>query len=345
MIIFWIYIYVVREARNEGGHGGRGGRGYGRGGRGSGGYNRDSANNEGSFGNRGIKESDGKSSERRGGYGGPHGGFRGDRRVSFANGDGGEDGERPRWIYERHSGTGRGNLFKREGAGRGNWGTQADEINQEIQEEVVENEKNVASDKPDPEEDTADVKNDMANERVEEPENKEMTLEEYQKVLEEKRKALQALKTEERKVEVDKELASMQQLSNKKTNDDIFVKLVSNFFYTRVLQVTFMSSFNCSNFNRFGIVLLGSDKDKSKEIAEKEHAKKSLSINEFLKPAEGERYYAPGGRGRGHGSRGGGRFNQGGGSSYAHEAPKIEDPRYLLTFNWIYQSYKINFIQ
>ncbi|KAM0030591.1 putative hyaluronan/mRNA-binding protein [Helianthus debilis subsp. tardiflorus] len=293
---------AVREARNEGGRGGRGGRGYGRGGRGSGGYNRDSANNEGSFGNHGIEESDGKSSERRGGgYGGPRGGFRGERRVSFANGDGGEDGERPRRTYERHSGTGRGNEFKREGAGRGNWGTQADEINQEIQEEVVENEKNVASDKPDPEEDTADVKNDTANERVEEPENKEMTLEEYQKVLEEKRKALEALKTEERKVEVDKELASMQQLSNKKTNDDIFVKL-------------------------------GSDKDKRKEIAEKEErAKKSLSINEFLKPAEGERYYVPGGRGRGRGSRGGGRFNQGGGSSYAHEAPKIEDPSHFPT--------------
>lgn len=54
----------------------------------------------------------------------------------------------------------------------------------------------------------------------------EMTLEEYQKVLEEKRKALAALKTEERKVEVDKELAKMQPLSNKKTNDEVFAKLV-----------------------------------------------------------------------------------------------------------------------
>ena len=53
-----------------------------------------------------------------------------------------------------------------------------------------------------------------------------MTLEEYEKVLEEKRKALQALKTEQRKVDVDKEFKSMQQLSNKKANDDIFVKLV-----------------------------------------------------------------------------------------------------------------------
>lgn len=53
-----------------------------------------------------------------------------------------------------------------------------------------------------------------------------MTLEEYEKVLEEKRKALQALKTEERKVDV-KEFESMQQLSNKKTSDDAFIKLVS----------------------------------------------------------------------------------------------------------------------
>ena len=62
----------------------------------------------------------------------------------------------------------------------------------------------------------------------------------------------------------------------------------------------------------------------------------SLSINEFLKPAEGERYYTPGGRGRGRGPRGGGgggRFNQGGGgsSSYAPEAPKIEDPSHFPT--------------
>jgi plasminogen activator inhibitor 1 RNA-binding protein len=55
----------------------------------------------------------------------------------------------------------------------------------------------------------------------------EMTLEEFEKIREEKRKALLALKTEERKVEVDKDLQSMQPLSNKKENDEIFVKLVS----------------------------------------------------------------------------------------------------------------------
>ena len=53
----------------------------------------------------------------------------------------------------------------------------------------------------------------------------EMTLEEYEKLQEEKRKALLALKTEERKVDP-KEFASMQQLSSKKDNQDVFIKLV-----------------------------------------------------------------------------------------------------------------------
>ncbi|XP_024963615.1 RGG repeats nuclear RNA binding protein A-like [Cynara cardunculus var. scolymus] len=301
---------AVKEARNEGARGGRGGRGFGRG-RGGGTFNRDSGSSENSFGNRGfsgdqgaVEESDaGKAYERRGGYGGARGAFRGGRRGGFSNGDV-EDGERSRRPYERRSGTGRGNEFKREGAGRGNWGTQADEITQETEEVVIEGEKTVGSDKPLTEEVATDErKENAANEPEDkEPENKEMTLEEYQKVLEEKRKALEALKTEERKVEVDKELASMQQLSNKKSSDDIFVKL-------------------------------GTDKDKRKEIAEKEErAKKSLSINEFLKPAVGERYYTPGGRGRGRGPRGGGRFSQGGSSSsYAPEAPKIEDPSHFPT--------------
>ena len=55
----------------------------------------------------------------------------------------------------------------------------------------------------------------------------EMTLEEFEKIREEKRKALLALKAEERKVEVDKDLQSLQPLSNKKDNDEIFIKLVS----------------------------------------------------------------------------------------------------------------------
>lgn len=71
-----------------------------------------------------------------------------------------------------------------------------------------------------------------------------MTLEEYQKVLEEKRKALLALKTEERKVDV-KDFEAMQQLSSKKDNDDVFIKL-------------------------------GSEKDKRKELADKEERAKKV---------------------------------------------------------------------
>ncbi|KAF7845039.1 RGG repeats nuclear RNA binding protein A-like [Senna tora] len=294
---------AVREARNDNSRGGRGGgRGAGRGyGRGRG-FNRDFPNDDNSFsapraptGQGSLEEGDaGKSSERRG-YGGPRGSFRGGRRGGFSNGEMGEDG-RPRRTFERRSGTGRGSEIKREGSGRGNWGMQTDELAQVTEEVVTETDKNLGDEKPAVEEEVAEGNKDSpANEAEEkEPEDKEMTLEEYEKVLEEKRKALQALKTDEgRKVDV-KEFESMQQLSSKKDNhDDIFIKL-------------------------------GSDKDKRKEALEKEEkSKKSVSINEFLKPAEGERYYSGGrGRGRGRGSRGG----FGGNLSSNVRAPSIEDP-------------------
>ncbi|KAL2923331.1 RGG repeats nuclear RNA binding protein A [Bienertia sinuspersici] len=102
-----------------------------------------------------------------------------------------------------------------------------------------------------------------------------MTLKEYEKVLEEKRKALLALKAEERKVDLDKEFESMQLVSKKKNDDEVFIKL-------------------------------GSGKDKRKGAAEKEErAKKSVSINEFLKLAESDGQYRRGGRGRKRGGRGG----------------------------------------
>ncbi|XP_058191447.1 RGG repeats nuclear RNA binding protein A-like isoform X1 [Rhododendron vialii] len=302
---------AVTEAKTGagrgGGPGGRGGeRGSGRG-RSGGGF-RDSTNNEKSFsnikfsGNQGTShEADtGKPTEKRGGYGEPHGSFRGGYHGGFNNEEMG-DGERTRRAFERRSGTGRGNqTTKREGAGRGNWGTRNDEFAQVTEEVTNEVEKNQGAEMPSGEEGAGDVnKQSPANEAEEkEPEDKEMTLEQYQKVLEEKRKALQALKTEERKVDVDKELKSMQQLSNKKDIDDIFVKLRS-------------------------------EKDKRKEIAEKEDkAKKAVSINEFLKPAEGEKYNPPGGRGRGargRDSRGGG-YDGGRTISNVVAAPKIEDP-------------------
>lgn len=291
---------AVREARNEGGRGGggRGGRGYGRG-RGGGGANRDFANNDDTFANEnggsmGYKE-ERVQTERRGGFGGPRGGYRGGRRGGYGNGEIAE-GERPRRTYERRSGTGRGGEIKREGAGRGNWGTPTDEIAPETEESVVENEAVVAAEKPTGEEEVVDAEKENPEKEVEEaePEEKQMTLEEYEKVLEEKRKALLALKAEERKVDVDKEFESMQLVTKKKIDDEVFIKL-------------------------------GSDKDKRKEAAEKEErAKKSVSINEFLRPAEGgDSYYRRGGRGRGRGGRGG--YGGGYGMNNA-SAPKIEDP-------------------
>ncbi|XP_022156969.1 RGG repeats nuclear RNA binding protein A-like [Momordica charantia] len=288
---------AVREAKNDGGRGGRGsrrgggGRGYGRG-RSSGGFNRDSASNDYSFSSPPEDGETGRTTERHG-YGGPRG--RGGRRGGFNNGEV-ADGEYPRGGFERHSGTGRGNEFKREGAGRGNWGRQNDEFSEVAEEVVNETEKKVGDEKPVHEDDTAGVntENSAKESEEKEPEDKEMTLEEYEKLREEKRKALLALKTtEERKVDA-KEFASMQQISSKKDNNDIFIKL-------------------------------GSDKDKRKEITDTERTKKSLSINEFLKPAEGERHYTPGGRGRGRG-----RGSRGGyvGSSMSSNvaAPSIEDP-------------------
>ncbi|XP_047338782.1 RGG repeats nuclear RNA binding protein A-like [Impatiens glandulifera] len=291
---------AVRDARNGGPRGGGagggrgGGRGYGRRGGREGGFSNDNINNENSLSTgtvgaptvfKPFEEAD--SGRPRGGYvvGGSRGrGGYGARRGGFENGDA-EGGERPRRNYERRSGTGRGNEVKRDGSGRGNWGSPTEDVVPETEEAVNEAEKTVETEKPEQEQTEDPAKENPEKEaEVKEPEpeeDKEMTLEEYQKVLEEKRKALLALKTEERKVPVDKEFASMQLLSGKKAEPEIFVKL-------------------------------GSDKDiKRKEVAEKEErAKKSVSINEFLKPAEGEAYY---GRGRGRGGRrGGGRGGSGG---------------------------------
>nr|BAG90611.1 unnamed protein product [Oryza sativa Japonica Group] len=206
--------------------------------------------------------------------------------------------------YERHSGTGRGYEMKREGSGRGNWGTTTDEIlAQETGEALKLDEKAPVTEKqgaPEgaPQADENKDNKDVTPNEEEKEEDKEMTLEEFEKLREEKRKALLSLKTEERKVEIDKDLKSMQPLSNKKENDEVFIKL-------------------------------GSDKDalKKKENAERdERAKKSVSINEFLKPAEGERYYGGRGRGRGRGDRGGFRGGYGEGHrSAAPPAPEIKD--------------------
>ncbi|XP_023634047.1 RGG repeats nuclear RNA binding protein A isoform X2 [Capsella rubella] len=294
---------AVREARSDAPRGGGGG---GRGGfsRGRGGYNRDDGNNGYSGGySKPSEEGDvSKSSyERRAGGGGaPRGSFRGEgggggRRGGFSN-EGGE-GERPRRTFERRSGTGRGSDFKRDGSGRGNWGTPGEELasfSASLSETEavagVDTEKDVGEK---PAVDADANKENTAEVEEKEPEDKEMTLDEYEKILEEKKKALQSLTTTERKVDT-KVFESMQQLSNKKSNDEIFIKL-------------------------------GSDKDKRKDDKE-EKAKKAVSINEFLKPAEGQNFYRGGRGGRGRGGRGRGGVSSEEHGGYRNEpAPAIGD--------------------
>ncbi|ONK70008.1 uncharacterized protein A4U43_C05F29250 [Asparagus officinalis] len=310
---------AVREAKGNPGAPRGGGPGRGRGGRGGSGQGRYLGNgnaNDFAGGYRFGEDGDsrrpfdrergsynGPSDRERGSYDGPRQPFRGGRHGGYSNDEAGGDSERPRRTYERRSGTGRGYEMKRDGAGRGNWGNATDDALTQETEDNVNADGKIANPEKQPEQEHAPLteagkenKEGGATEAEEKEEEKEMTLEEYEKIKEEKRKALLALKTEERKVEIDNELKSMQVLSLKKENDPIFIKL-------------------------------GSDKEKKKENADRdEKAKKSLSINEFLKPAEGERYYG-GGRGRGRGARGSfrGGYGGGGGSALA-SAPSIEDP-------------------
>ncbi|KAL0928464.1 hypothetical protein M5K25_000348 [Dendrobium thyrsiflorum] len=132
-------------------------------------------------------------------------------------------------------------------------------------------------------------------------EDNEMTLAEYEKLLQEKRKALESLKVETRKVVIDKDFEGMQIIEKKKEDEVSKLKL-------------------------------DYDKGKKKEITEREEkSRKSQSINEFLKPADGERYRVStssrgrGGRGRG---RGGGYVSDYP-SQAAATAPPLEDPTHF----------------
>uniref|UniRef100_A0A6V7QQN7 Hyaluronan/mRNA-binding protein domain-containing protein n=1 Tax=Ananas comosus var. bracteatus TaxID=296719 RepID=A0A6V7QQN7_ANACO len=304
---------AVREARDgeaprRGGAGRGGPPQRGRGGRGGGiGSNRDFGQNDANgfpsnVGGGGGEDLDSSRPSERG-RGGYRPSYRGGRRGGYGNREAEGDSEQPpRRMYERRSGTGRGYEVKRDGAGRGNWGTTNDDMIAQVNENVGINEKAVVPEKQseqdgEPALDANKDKEGAENEDKEkEPEDKEMTLEEYEKIKEEKRKALLVMKAQERKVEFDKDFQSMKQLSIKKDNDDIFIKL-------------------------------GSDKDagKKRDNDRDERVKKSLSINEFLKPGEGEEYYKPGGRGRGRG-RGSFRGGFGGSNTSSHAAPAIEDP-------------------
>ncbi|RWV90489.1 hypothetical protein GW17_00047303 [Ensete ventricosum] len=164
-ILFGPAVREAREVRNSPGAvrggAGRGGFARGRGGRGGGmSQNRDFGNGTVGGASRGYDVADGAgggedadsarereraprqpfSGGRRGGYGG---------RGGYGNGEAGEDSERPpRRIYERRSGTGRGYDMKRNGSGRGNWGSATDEtVAQEKEETVNTDDKTVATEK------------------------------------------------------------------------------------------------------------------------------------------------------------------------------------------------------
>ncbi|KAK8913567.1 hypothetical protein KSP39_PZI024307 [Platanthera zijinensis] len=305
---------AVRESRSNTGQT-REVTGRGRGGRGNGAeHNTDFENgnyNRYGGGRGGFATENGNgaipSVRGRGSSGQYRGSVRGGRRGGYVGGSGENefDSERPqRRVYERRSGTGAGYEMKREGAGRGNWGTVTDEIlAQETKENVNPDEKMVTPEKQVEHADgqgsngTKD-KEDAANDVEKESEDNEMTLEEYEKIREEKRKALLSTKPEERKVEIDEDFHSMQQLTVKKENNPIFIKLGS-----------------------------GKDSPKLRDNAEREErSRKAMSINEFLKPAKGDKYYSPGGRGRGRGDRDRGSFRGGfAGTASSLTVPAIED--------------------
>ncbi|KAM0933596.1 putative hyaluronan/mRNA-binding protein [Dioscorea sansibarensis] len=177
-----------------------------------------------------------------------------------------------------------------------------------VTEDNINTEENVVTEKQPEQEDAMSKENKdvAANDEAEnKEEEKEMTLNEYEKIRKEKRKALLGMKTELRKVDFDKEFESMQRLSIKKGNDETFIKLC-----------------------------IDKDVSKRKENADQEErGRKMVGINEFLKPAEGERYYNPGGRGhdRGCGDRGLSRGGFGGAVSSTPAAPSIEDPSQFPT--------------
>lgn len=121
--------FTVREAKSSSGSA-RGGAGRGRG------FRNDQRRDFGNGSVTGFGGDDGDAEkvfdrERRGGSGdgGPRHPFHGIRRGGLVNGEVGGDYERPvRRLYERRSGTGRGNEMKRERAGRGNWETPTDDV-------------------------------------------------------------------------------------------------------------------------------------------------------------------------------------------------------------------------
>eukprot|EP00249_Psilotum_nudum_P017361 c26282_g1_i1 orf=172-1410(+) len=233
---------------------------------------------------------------------------RGRGRGYFYSGD---DEERSRRReYDRRSGTGRGTEMRRNGFGRGNWGSETDQesLQELVEGAPTEEEKPlVESVKTQPEEETTAESANMEEKKLEEEDN-EMTLEEYERLLIEKRRSLEALKPQIRKVTLDKDFESMQ-VVDKRHDDDVLQR--------------------------------GADVEKIKKkltSEREEKSRRSVSINEFLKPADGEYYSPTGRRGRGRGrggDRGGYRGGSGGGLNNMQQflAPCIEDPGQFPTLS------------
>ncbi|KAL0798386.1 hypothetical protein Bca101_053561 [Brassica carinata] len=178
---------------------------------------RNGQNGQGGSRGGGVRGGLGDGARCGGSVGGYRGGGGGGRHGGFSSGEPGGDFERPR-NFDRESGTGHGNGFKRDGAGRGNWGTNEDEIPPATEESAAVVEKSLPVEK-EGDEGEANKETPVEEKAEKEPEDNDMTLEEYEKVLEEKRNALQTTKIEERKVDT-KAFETMQQLSNKKSNND-----------------------------------------------------------------------------------------------------------------------------
>ncbi|MCO5569224.1 hypothetical protein L7F22_022935 [Adiantum nelumboides] len=177
--------------------------------------------------------------------------------------------------------------------------------------EVEAEKESVVVDKPPVEEPKAEVGG-VDEKKAQEEEDNEMLLDDYYKALNEKAKHLKSQRLEERKVVADKDFAKMTKVERKQDEGD-FLKL-------------------------------GSDKDKGKKKEAvtnmDEKARKIVSINEFLRPAEGEQFYGfkrgrgRGGRGRSFNERGEGyRGGFGGNSTSGRQdmAPRIEDPSQFPT--------------
>ncbi|KAI5066057.1 hypothetical protein GOP47_0019310 [Adiantum capillus-veneris] len=172
-------------------------------------------------------------------------------------------------------------------------------------------EKQSVVDKPPVEEPKSDLGG-VAEKKEPEDKDNEMLLDDYYKVLDEKTKHLKPQRSGERKVVADKDFAKMTKVERKQDEGD-FVKLGSE-----------------------------KDKGKKKEVVTNmdERARKNVSINEFLRPAEGEQYHGyrrgrdRGGRERGPNERGEGYKGGFGGYSTSGQqdtAPRIEDPSQFPT--------------